>query len=147
MGGVAVRAVGCKATWEHDLSAVDGQESKPWLATKFCRGGRVVGVGEGHIPGYSRELCIRRDQERSGEVLCCRDWEYLAVADDVVRGIIRTVSWEVELNAGLCRSVRAVRSQGRRSVRLVQVVKGGLSWSSAKSFVVEGRCQVNRYRL
>jgi hypothetical protein len=58
MGGVTVRSVGCKAIRVHDLSAVDSQESKPWFATKFCRGSRVVGVGEGHIPGYSRELYI-----------------------------------------------------------------------------------------
>jgi len=122
--GVTVRAIGCKAIRVHDLSAVDGQESKPWLAAKFCHGGRVVGVSEGHIPGHSRELYIGRDQERSREVLCWRDWEDLTVADDVVRGITRTVSWEVELNAGLCRSVGAVRDQGRRSVRLVQTVKG-----------------------
>ena len=73
MGGVAIRAVGCKAIRVYDLSAVDSQERKPWLATKLCRGSGVVGVGEGHVPGHGLELYIRRDQERSREVSSWRD--------------------------------------------------------------------------
>lgn len=102
VGGVTVRAVGSKAIWVHDLSAVDSQESKPWLTTKFSRGGRVIGVGERHVPRHSRKLYIRRDQERSREVLRRRDWEDLTVTDDVVQSISGTVSRKVELNTGLC---------------------------------------------
>lgn len=73
MGGIAVRAVGCKAVRVNDLSAVDSQERKPGLATKFCNGSRVVGVSECDVAGHRLELYIRSDQERSREVSCCRD--------------------------------------------------------------------------